>query len=90
MLSGHGGCPGSGACGLAIWFGIPIPVWAAWAGAPVVVLAGTPVVILDGALPAMICAIVRCCCNGKMLGQIANSTAPILKTKPKETLDINS
>ena len=41
--------------------------------------------------PGMICAVARCCCSGKMLGQIANSnTAPILKIMPKEALDIIS
>jgi hypothetical protein len=39
--------------------------------------------------PGMICAMARCCCNGTMLGQIANSSiAPILKTMPKEARDI--
>jgi len=65
------------------------------AGAPAaVVLAGAPAaVVLAGAepnvgaraAPGMICAIAKCCCNGKMLGQIANSSnAPILETMPKE------
>ena len=35
--------------------------------------------------PGMICAMERCCCNGMILGQIANSSnAPKLKTMPKE------
>jgi hypothetical protein len=39
--------------------------------------------------PGMFCAMARCCCNGMMLGQIANSSiAPILKTMPKEARDI--
>lgn len=43
----------------------------------------------DRITPGMICAMARCCCNGTMLGQIANSSiAPILKTMPKEARDI--
>jgi hypothetical protein len=65
----------------------------------VVVLAGAPDVVLAGAepnvgartAPGMICAMAKCCCNGKTLGQIANSsTAPIFKSMPKEARDINS
>jgi hypothetical protein len=38
--------------------------------------------------PGMFCAMARCCCNGMMLGKIANSSiAPILKTMPKEAWD---
>jgi hypothetical protein len=69
------------------------------AGAPAadVVLAGTgPDVGAGGgpdggarAAPGIICAMAKCCCNGKMLGQIANSSnAPILETMPKETRDV--
>jgi hypothetical protein len=70
------------------------------AGAPdaAVVLAGAPdaAVVLAGAepnvgaraAPGMICAMAKCCCNGKMLGQIANSSnAPILETMPKKARD---
>jgi hypothetical protein len=63
------------------------------AGAPaVVVLAGTGPDVGGGtepnvgarAAPGIICAMARCCCSGKMLGQIANSSnAPILETMPK-------
>jgi|ERR1051325_9429891 hypothetical protein len=69
------------------------------AGAPAaVVLAGrtAPIAGPDGgpdgggrATPGTVCAMARCCCNGMMLGQIANSSiAPILKTMPKEARDI--
>ena len=62
------------------------------AGAPAdVVLAGTEPNVGARAAPGMICAMARCCCNGKMLGQIANSSiAPILKTMPKEAREIIS
>jgi hypothetical protein len=43
-----------------------------------------------GALPGTSCAMARCCCNGKILGKIANSTAPILNTMPKEAPDFIS
>ena len=71
------------------------------AGAPAaVVLAGRTPPIADGIegdgggagpdggdriTPGMICAMARCCCNGTMLGQIANSS---IKTMPKEARDI--
>jgi hypothetical protein len=77
------------------------------AGADAVVLASSAVVLASctvllpttgvggggaGALPGTSCAMARCCCNGKILGKIANSTAPILNTipKPKEAPDFIS
>ena len=76
-----------------------------FAGAPAaVVLAGRTPPIADGiegdgggagpdgggrTTPGIVCAMARCCCNGMMLGQIANSSiAPVLKTMPKEARDI--
>ena len=58
------------------------------AGAPAVVFSGTEPNVGARPAPGIICAIARCCCNGKMLGQIANSTAPKLNTMPKEARDI--
>jgi len=59
------------------------------AGAPAVVLAGAEPNVGARAAPGMICAMAKCCCNGKTLGQIANSSnAPILETMPKEARDI--
>ncbi len=65
--------------------------------APPGLLAGAPAIVLPvagagggggvDALPGTPCAMARCCCNGKMLGQIENSTAPILETMPKEARD---
>jgi hypothetical protein len=62
------------------------------AGAPAaVVLAGTEPKVGARETPGMICAMARCCCNGMILGQIANSSnAPILETMPKEARDIIS
>ncbi|HET7148596.1 MAG TPA: hypothetical protein VFI73_08885 [Candidatus Nitrosopolaris sp.] len=72
------------------------PAGSPGSGAPAVVLVGAPAVVLVGtepnvgtrAAPGIICAMARCCCNGKMLGQIANSTAPKLNTMPKGARDI--
>ena len=43
-----------------------------------------------GALPGTSCAMTRCCCNGKILGKNANSTAPILNTMLKHAPDFIS
>jgi hypothetical protein len=43
-----------------------------------------------GALPGTSCAMARFCCNCKILGKIANSTATILNTIPKEDPDFIS
>ena len=42
------------------------------AGAPAVVLADAEPNVGARAAPGIICAMARCCCNGKKLGQIAN------------------
>jgi hypothetical protein len=87
----------SAAVVLAAWAGAPAPAAVVLAGAPApapaaaVVLADAEPNVGTRAAPGTICAMAKCCCNGKMLGQIANSsTAPILKTMPKEARDINS
>jgi hypothetical protein len=90
------GPPGFGVIG----GGVADVVLVVLAGAcPAVILAACAAVVSAGnepnvgtrSTPGMSCAVARCCCSSKMLGQIANSkTAPILKIMPKEALDIIS
>jgi hypothetical protein len=101
-LSEHGappnhGCTTSSAAGSPAYCACAAVVLAG--ACPAVILAASAVVVSTGdepnvctrATPGMSCAVARCCCSSKMLGQIANSnTAPILKIMPKEALDIIS